>query len=248
MALTFNCWVTKEIKSDRMKKQTYLSIFALVAALGLSACAPVIVGGFVGGAMSASDRRTSGAQVEDEGIELRGSSAMRENFGEKVHVNITSYNRQVLITGEVPSDKERAQVEQLVSKIPNVRAVVNELGIGPASSLSDRSNDVLITARIKAARVDSEDVFATVYKVVTERNTVYLMGRVTQREGARATEVARGVSGVKRVVRVFEYISEEELKELLPKKVQDAPAKRTPVTSGDGQPITSVQPVATPVK
>jgi len=242
------CWVIKEIKSNRMKKQAYLSVFVLAATLGLSACAPVMVGGFLGGAMSASDRRTSGTQLEDQGIELRGASAMRENFGEKVHVNITSYNRQVLITGEVPNDKERTQVEQLVSKVQNVRAVVNELGIGPASSLGDRSNDVLITARIKAAMVDSEDVFANVYKVVTERNTVYLMGRVTKREGARATEVARSVSGVKRVVRVFEYISEDELKELLPKKVQDAPSVRTPVMSGTGDPVTTVQPVATPVK
>jgi osmotically-inducible protein OsmY len=240
--------VTKEIMSERMKKQIFLSTAVLLAALGLSACAPVIVGGFVGGAMSASDRRTSGTQVEDEGIEFRGASAMRENFGEKVHVNITSYNRQVLITGEVPSDKERAQVEQLVGKIQNVRAVINELGVGPASSLSDRSNDALITARVKAAMVDTEDVFANVYKVVTERNTVYLMGRVTQREGARATEVARGVSGVKRVVRVFEYLSEEELQAILPKKVPEAPVKRTPVTSGNGEPITTVQPIATPVK
>lgn len=189
---------------------------ALALSIGLSACAPVMFGGVIGSAMVASDRRTSGAQVEDEGIEQRGAAAMRENFDDKVHVNLTSYNRQVLITGEVPNERVRAQVEQLVSKLPNVRSVVNELGIGPASSLGDRSNDSVTTARVKSAMIDSSDVFANVYKVTTERGTVYLMGLVTQREAARATDVARGVPTVKRVVRVFEYVTEDQLKTLQP--------------------------------
>ena len=191
---------------------------ALMLCLSLGACAPVVMGGFVGTAMVASDRRTPGALVEDEGIEQRGSAAVRENFGENVaHVNITSYNRQVLITGEVANDRVRTQVEQLVSKLPNVRSIVNELGVGAVSSVSERSNDALITARVKASMIDSADIFASVYKVVTERGTVYLMGRVTQREAGRATDIARGVPSVKRVVRVFEYITEEELKALQPK-------------------------------
>ena len=175
-------------------------------------------GGVIGTAMVASDRRTSGAQVDDEAIEIRGASAMRENFGSNSRINITGYNRQVLLTGEVANDQQRLQAEQLVGKLPNVRSIVNELAVGPASSLSERSSDALITARVKAAMVDSEDVFANVYKVVTERGTVYLMGRVTQREAQRATEVARGVSGVKRVVRVFEFLTEEELRAMQPKK------------------------------
>lgn len=190
---------------------------ALTLALGLSACAPVMFGGVIGGAMVASDRRTSGAQLEDEGIEQRGAAAMRENFGDKqVHVNLTSFNRQVLITGEVPDERVRAQVEQLVGKLPNVRSIVNELGIGPVSSLSDRSNDAVTTARVKSAMIDSKDVFASVYKVTTERGTVYLMGLVTQREAARATDVTRGVASVKRVVRVFEYVTDDQLKALQP--------------------------------
>lgn len=190
---------------------------ALLSAL-LSACAPAMFGGVIGTTLVATDRRTSGAQVDDEAIEIRGAAAMRENFGTNTHVNITGYNRQVLLTGEVANDQQRLQAEQLVSKLPNVRSIVNELAVGPASSLGDRSADALITARVKAAMVDTEDVFANVYKVVTERGTVYLMGRVTQREAQRATEVARGVGGVKRVVRVFEYLSEEELRAMQPKK------------------------------
>ena len=220
----------------------------LALSLGLSACAPVMVGGMVGSAMVASDRRTSGIQLEDEGIEMRSASAMRENFGSNVHTNITSYNRQVLITGEVPSARERLQVEQLVGRVENVRSVVNELAVGGPSSVSERSNDVLITARVKAAMVDSEDVFASIYKVVTERGTVYLMGRVTQREANRATDIARGVSGVKRVVRVFEYITEAELQALRPKTAPLEQTQAVPVMSGSGVPLTSNVPVATPVK
>lgn len=226
--------------------QAKMALLAL--ALGLSACAPVMVGGMVGGAMVASDRRTSGIQLEDEGIEMRSASAMRENFGSNVHVNITSYNRQVLISGEVPTARERVQVEQLIGRVENVRSVVNELAVGAASSVGERSSDILITARVKAAMVDSEDVFASIYKVVTERGTVYLMGRVTQREANRATDIARGVSGVKRVVRVFEYITDAELQALRPKSVPAEPTQSMPVMSGSGVPLTTNVPVATPVK
>ncbi len=226
--------------------QAKMALLAL--ALGLSACAPVMVGGMVGGVMVASDRRTSGIQLEDEGIEMRSASAMRENFGSNVHVNITSYNRQVLISGEVPTVRERVQVEQLIGRVENVRSVVNELAVGAASSVGERSSDILITARVKAAMVDSEDVFASIYKVVTERGTVYLMGRVTQREANRATDIARGVSGVKRVVRVFEYITDAELQALRPKSVPAEPTQPMPVMSGSGVPLTTNVPVATPVK
>jgi osmotically-inducible protein OsmY len=225
-----------------MKKTSYVLALVL-AASALSACAPLMVGGFVGTVMVASDRRTSGAQLEDEAIERKSSSAMSENFGDKVHVNATSFNRQVLLTGEVPSERERAQVEQLVGKISNVKSVVNELGIGPASSVADRSADVLLTTRVKAALVDSNDVFASSFKVVTERKTVFLMGLVTRREADRATDVVRGVSGVKRVVRVFEYISEEELKRLQPEKPKEVQGKPTPVMSGDGSPLVTREPV-----
>jgi len=220
----------------------------LVLTLGLSACAPVMVGSMVGGAMVASDRRTTGIQLEDEGIEQRSASARRENFGDKEHVNFTSYNRQVLITGEVSSNQVRQQVEQLISRVENVRSVVNELAIGPASSVGERTSDVVLVAKVKAAMVDSEDVFANVFKVVAERGTVYLMGRVTQREAQRATDVVRGVSGVKRVVRVFEYISEDELKGMQSKRVADTSTSATSGTSDTGAPAAANAPVVTPIK
>jgi osmotically-inducible protein OsmY len=197
---------------------------ALALVMGLGACAPLVVGSFVGGAMVATDRRTSGTQLEDEGIELRSANRIREMVGDRVHVNITSYNRQVLLTGEVPNDRDRQYLAKLVSEVDNVRTVVNELAVMPASSLGDRSTDALITGKIKASMLDSKDIFASAYKVVTERGTVYLMGRVTQREANRATDIARTVGGVKKVVRVFEVISEEELKALLPEPPKAAPA------------------------
>lgn len=231
-----------------MNKSTASLMSTLVMCLGLASCAaPLMVGGVLGGAMVASDRRTTGIQVEDEGIELRGSTAIRENFGTKEHINLTSYNRQVLITGEVSNDQVRMQVEQLIGRVQNVRAVVNELAVGPASSNSDRANDVLVVAKVKASMVDTEDVFANVFKVVAERGTVYLMGRVTQNEAKRATDVVRGVSGVKRVVRVFDYITEDELRALQPKR-KDEPMKQTPVMSGSGVPLSTQQPVVTPIK
>jgi len=164
----------------------------------------------------ATDRRTSGTQLEDETIELRVSAKVRDTFGEKVHVNVTSYNRQVLLTGEVPSEKERQAVTAIAEKVENVKSVMNELTAMPITSLGSRSNDLIVTGKIKATLVDSRDLFANAFKVVTERNTVYLMGRVTQREADSATALIRNVNGVNKVVRMFEIISEEELRGLLP--------------------------------
>ena len=230
-----------------INKSTASLLSTLVMCVGLASCAaPLMFGGVLGGAMVASDRRTTGIQLEDEGIEQRAASAMRENFGTKEHINITSYNRQVLITGEVSSDTIRTQAEQLVGRVQNVRTVVNELAIGPASSLTDRSSDAVLVAKVKAAMIDTEDVFANVYKVVGERGTIYLMGRVTQREAKRATDVVRGVSGVKRVVRVFEYLTEEELRALQPKRQDDAGKQAAPA-AGSGA-SASPQPVVTPIK
>ncbi len=227
-----------------LNKSAASLLSTLVMCLGLASCAaPLMFGGVIGGAMVASDRRTTGIQVEDETIEQRSATAIRENFGSKEHINITSYNRQVLLTGEVTNDTVRRQVESLISRVENVRAVVNELAIGPASSFGDRSSDTLLVAKVKAAMVDTEDVFANVFKVVGERGTIYLMGRVTQREGQRATDVVRGVSGVKRVVRVFEYITEDELRAMQPKR-SDSQSVNLNAPKSNGAP----QPVVTPIK
>lgn len=212
---------------NRFSKQLVLKLVAAAAlASALGACAPLVVGGAVVGGMVATDRRSSGAQLDDEGIELRGANRIRDAMGSRVRVNLTSYNRQVLLTGEAPNEQDRQRVEQIVSGVDNVRAVVNELLIMDSPNLQQRSSDALVTAKVKASMVDTRDVFANAFKVVTERGTVYLMGRVTQREAERATEVTRGVSGVRRVVRVLEIISEEELRRLLPQAA--APAAPPP--------------------
>ncbi len=197
---------------------------ALIAVLAgaslLGACAPLLVGGaMIGTTLMVSDRRTSGTQIEDQSIELKALTRVREVVGDRSHVNTTSYNRLVLLTGEVPTDADKAAVEQAISRIENVRSIVNELAVMEATALTGRSNDTILTSKVKASFVDAKDVFATAFKVVTERGTVYLMGRVTEREASRAAEIARGVGGVQKVVRVFDVITEAELAEVQPRQV-----------------------------
>ena len=194
-----------------------LSAVLVAASLGiaLSACVPLMMGGAVMGSLIATDRRTSGAQLEDEGIELRAASRIRDNLGERGHVNVNSYNRRVLLTGEVPSLQDKQLVEQIVTRVENVQSVVNELAVLGNATLTQRSSDILVSGRVKAGLVDAKDLFANAFKVTAERGTIYLMGRVTQREADRATEITRSTSGVQKVVRVFEIISEDELRNLL---------------------------------
>lgn len=214
----------KNVMSKRLLVTAAASALLLAS---LTACIPLVVGGtLLGGSLVASDRRTSGTQLEDEGIELRGSSRLRSNVGNRVHVNVNSYNRQVLLTGEVPSLQDKQLVEQLISKVENVSSVVNELAVMGNTSLTQRSSDVLVTGRVRAMLVDAKDLFANAFLVVTERGTTHLMGRVTQREADRATAVARGTPGVQKVVRIFEIISEEELARLLPAPAKPAAASK----------------------
>ena len=147
---------------------------------------------------------------------LRAANRIRETLGDRAHVNVTSYNRQALLTGEVATAQDRQAVEQMVSQVENVRSVVNDLAVMPPSTLSQRSTDTFITGKVRASLVDAQDISANSFKVVTERNTVYLMGRVSQREANRATDIARGVTDVRKVVRVFEIVSEEELRRIAP--------------------------------
>ncbi len=187
-----------------------LAVSATLAA-GLSACAPLLLGGAVlGGGMVATDRRTTGIQIEDEAIELRAGSRVRE-LATLGQVSITSYNRMVLLTGEVPGAAEKVQVEQAVAKVENVRSVVNELVVAPNSSFSSRTADNSLATKVKLTLVDAKDVQANAYKVLAERRVIYLMGRVTEREANRGAELASQVSGVEKVVKVFEIITEREL-------------------------------------
>lgn len=212
-----------------MKRLACLVGAAVLLTGALSACVgPLIVGGaMVGGSMVATDRRTSGAQLDDEAIELRAASQIRSNLGTRVRVSVTSYNRQVLLTGEVPNLQDKQRVEQVVKAVDSVASVVNELAVLNSPSLMDRSSDALLTGRIKAMLLDTSDLQSNAFKVVTERNTTYLMGRVTQREADRATEVVRATPGVQKVVRIFEIISEQELKNMdtVPSGMQPAAPK-----------------------
>ncbi len=214
------------------------ALCATTLAALLSACAPLVIGGAAVGALVTIDRRTSGAQLDDEGIELRAGARIRDDFGDRTHINVTSYNRQVLLTGEVPTEQARQQAEQVVSRVDNVRGIVNELAVMPSTTLAQRSSDTLVTAKVKASLVDANDLYVGAFKVVTERGVVYLMGRVTQREADRATQMTRNIPGVRRLVRIFEIISEEELRQLAPSQARP-PAGGAPVST---QPVTPVRP------
>jgi osmotically-inducible protein OsmY len=207
-------------------RATLTLLAAATLLTSLSACAPLVVGGLATTAVMATDRRTSGTQLEDEGIELRAANRLRETLGERGHINITSYNRQALLTGEVPTEADKQRAEQVLAGVDNVKSVVNELAVLGNSSFSQRSSDVLITGRVKASIADAQDLSMHAFKVVTERGTVYLMGRVTEREATRVAQVTRHVPGVQRVVRVLEVISEAELARLQP---QPAPANASAV-------------------
>ena len=207
--------MTHKVPSKQYKNRAPRAwLAASLAAMQLVACAPLLVGGaMVGGAMVAVDRRTTGAQVEDATIESKASSRIRELMGDRAHVSVTSYNRTVLLTGEAPTEADRTAVEQAVQRIENVRSTVNEIAVMAPTSMSTRSNDSFLTGKVKATFVDAKDLQANAFKVVTERGNVYLMGRVTEREATRATDLARTVSGVQKVVRVFEVVTEAELAE-----------------------------------
>ena len=194
----------------------------------LTGCIELMVGGAVMGGVAAADRRTLGAQTEDKSIAVKGESRIPSIVGDAGHVNVTSFNRRVLLTGEVRDDAMKNAVEREVRNIEGVESVANELIIAGPASYTSRSNDALITTKVKASLVDMKTISAASFKVVTENATVFLMGRVTQREGTVAADVARGVGGVQKVVKLFDYISESELKQLQP---DPAPARTT--STGD---------------
>lgn len=197
-----------------MKEINRRAALGLLAAAGVLAtgCAPLVIGGAAAGtAMVAGDRRSTGIQLEDQAIELRVAAALGEKFpGETANISATSYNRRVLLTGEVPTEQAKAEAQSLVEKSPNVVAVVNELYIGKPSTFANRNFDTSLTAKVLAALAPAEGVPSGTIKVVTSRSVVYLMGLVTQAEGEATARVASRVAGVQRVVKVFEYISDRQ--------------------------------------
>ena len=208
-------------QSTRMSRMSRVACAVLtVAALGgaLSGCVALVGGGAAVAGMSAVDRRTTGTQVEDQSIELRAGNRIGEVMGDKARASVTSYNRMVLLTGQAGNATDKATIEKLVREQSTVRQVYNEIEVVPfTATLGQRSQDSLITTKVKASLVNAKDISASAVKVVTENNVVYLMGIVTPRESKRAAEIARGVNDVTKVVRLFEVITEDELAAMTPK-------------------------------
>lgn len=193
-----------------------LGVTLLGSVLSLSGCFPLAAGGALMTGIVAADRRSSGTQLEDKNIELKASGQIRQNIGESAHISVNSYNRQVLLTGEVPSAQDKTLAEKVVNSVENVNTVLNELAVMGNSSLGERASDAITHGRITAAIFDAKDLTTNAFKVVVEREVAYVMGRVTAREAKRVTEVITGVSGVKKMVRVLDIISEEELARITP--------------------------------
>lgn len=198
------------------KSLRILRNLTLLAALlpALQACFPVVATGAGVTALMAADRRTSGMFVEDQGIELKGANVLAARFGDRIHTNLTSYNRNVLITGEVPDEQTKADVEKQILGVANVKTVVNELAVAGISSLGARGNDSYITSKVKARFIDASKFPAHLVKVTTEAGVVYLLGMVTNAEADAATEIARTTGDVRKVVRVFEYLSPDDARRL----------------------------------
>ena len=188
-----------------MKK--LILLFILIAPLALTSCFPLVIGGIGAGVLIAEDRRTTGAIVEDQAIETKTSNRISQKFSDGVHVNVTSYNRMALLTGEVPSEQVKQALEEIARNVENVKGVHNELVISGVTSLASRSNDALLTSKVKARFVDAAKFQANHVKVVTENGAVFLLGIVNRNEAEAAAEIARTTSGVQRVIKIFEYIN-----------------------------------------
>ncbi len=212
-----------------MKKRLFVAIAMVALALpGLQGCVPAVATGVGAGALMIADRRAGETYLADEAIEIRALNRINEKFGGKVHVNVTSYNMKVLLTGEVPDAGIRDEVEKAVAGIVNVKGVANELAVGPISSFSARSNDTYITSKVKARFIDANKFRANHVKVVTEASVVYLLGLVTRQEADDAVEIARTTAGVKKVVRIFEYIEFREAQRLDSRSPEEARQKSEP--------------------
>jgi osmotically-inducible protein OsmY len=194
-----------------MKFRTAVALSVLIPAL--AGCFGAVAVG-ASSALMLSDRRVSETYLADEGIEIRALNRIGERFGDKAHVNVTSYNRMVLLTGEVPDAAAKAEAEKIATTVPNVKSISNELAIAGPSSFGGRSNDTYLTSKVKARFVDHNQFAANHVKVVTEAGVVFLLGLVTQAEANSAVEIARTTGGVQKVVRVFEIISAEQAKKL----------------------------------
>ncbi len=221
---------------DLCQKALVISVLGITA-IGLAGCFPVVATGVVTGALSVSDRRTTGAQAEDQAIEIKAFNRFRERFKSgQISLSVVSFNRIALVTGYVPDEATKAEAARLVSSIENVKNSLNEIVVGLPPSIRTYVSDTILTTRVKASMLEAKDLQAQVIKVYTESSTVFLMGIVTEREANRAADIASRVSGVRRVVRAFETISEADLSRMHLQTGGNNPAagppKSTPPSSG----------------
>jgi osmotically-inducible protein OsmY len=198
----------------QLRRQAFRLLLGAVGATTLSGCFPLVAGGMAGGAMVIADRRNPGTQAIDRGIQLEAESFLIKNYGDNIHVNVTVFNRRVLLTGETRTEGLKLEVANKVKAIKNVADVYNELVAAPLSALSARANDTYLTTRIKGSMIAQEGVPSNSMRVVTEASKVYLMGIVTEAEAERAVNIARSVPGVKQVTKVFDLISEADKRRL----------------------------------
>nr|WP_244610111.1 BON domain-containing protein [Lampropedia puyangensis] len=214
------------------KKMATAVCVALVGTFGLSACVPLVMGGAAVVTSSvALDRRTAGAQVDDKAIQLKARTSLNEALSEQAHVNINSYNRRVLLTGEVANEAERQKAAKLTAEVENVRTVFNELVVAAPATYSERSNDTWITSKVRTEILRTDNLPSKSMQVTTERGVVYLQGLVTPREAELATQTVRSISGVEKVVRIFETISEAELQKAIQER--EARAAEGPIGGAD---------------
>ena len=218
-----------------------LAVTTLVAALPfLAGCVPAVIAtGATVGVMSAQDRRSTGVQADDEGIEWKAAQSVPERYSQASHLNFTSFNQRLLITGEVPSEEAKAAIGEQAARIVGVKEVINETTVGPASSLSVRSNDSYITSKVKARLVDEKNLSATHVKVVTESGVTYLMGIVTDREAKVAVTIARTTEGVRKVVNVMEVRSDAEISRLTTMPTMGTSAPAQPAQPAQPAPVES---------
>lgn len=208
-----------------MKRLLLATTLAALTLPVLQGCVPAVATGVGAGALMIADRRAGETYLADEAIEIRALNRISEKFGDKVHVNVTSYNMKVLLTGEVPDAGIKEDLEKAVAGVINVKGVTNELAVGAISSFSARSNDTYVTSKVKARFIEASKFRANHVKVVTEAGAVYLLGLVTRKEGDDAVEIARTTAGVKKVVRVFEYIEFKDAQRLDSRPPEEASQK-----------------------
>ena len=200
------------------------SVLAVVlAATQLQGCFVLGLGAVGTTAYVATDRRTAGSIVEDNTIQLKADNRISSALGSGVNVRAVSYNQQVLLVGQVPTEADKQKAEEVVKGVPNVKAVLNQIDIGPVADLNRSATDTLITTKVRAALIDAHDIFGNAFKITTSNSVVYLMGIVTQREADRAVQIARDTSGVSKVVTMFNIISEQQLQDMRNPQTVNAP-------------------------